>query len=164
MGLIPESRRSTGVGMATHSSILAWKILWTEEPGRPQSMGPQRWTQLSKCVCTHACAHTHTHTHTHTYVSTNLVVGRQCSVLLAVTAEIPRWLCGKESTCQRRNHRCVWSLGQKDLLEEEIATHSSILAWRSPWTEETRAIVHGVEKDQTWLRDWAHTADSVWLW
>ena len=28
--------------MATHSSILAWKILWTEEPGRePQSMGSQ---------------------------------------------------------------------------------------------------------------------------
>ena len=25
--------------MATHSSILAWKILWTEEPGRLQSMG-----------------------------------------------------------------------------------------------------------------------------
>ena len=28
--------------MATHSSILAWKIPWTEEPGRLQSMGPQR--------------------------------------------------------------------------------------------------------------------------
>ena len=28
--------------MATHSSILAWKILWTEEPGRQQSMGSQR--------------------------------------------------------------------------------------------------------------------------
>ena len=28
--------------MATHSSILAWKIPWTEEPGRPQSMGSQR--------------------------------------------------------------------------------------------------------------------------
>ena len=26
-------------GMATHSSILAWKIPWTEEPGRLQSMG-----------------------------------------------------------------------------------------------------------------------------
>ena len=26
-------------GMATHSSILAWKIPWTEEPGGPQSMG-----------------------------------------------------------------------------------------------------------------------------
>ena len=29
-------------GMATHSSILAWKIPWTEEPGRLQSMGSQR--------------------------------------------------------------------------------------------------------------------------
>ena len=26
-------------GMATHSSILAWRILWTEEPGKLQSMG-----------------------------------------------------------------------------------------------------------------------------
>ena len=29
-------------GMATHSSILAWSIPWTEEPGRLQSMGSQR--------------------------------------------------------------------------------------------------------------------------
>ena len=29
-------------GLATHSSILAWKISWTEEPGRPQSMMSQR--------------------------------------------------------------------------------------------------------------------------
>ena len=28
--------------MATHSSILAWRMLWTEEPGRLQSMGSQR--------------------------------------------------------------------------------------------------------------------------
>ena len=34
--------------MATHSSILAWKIQWTEEPGGPQSMGSQKsQTQLS---------------------------------------------------------------------------------------------------------------------
>ena len=30
----------------------------------------------------------------------------------------------------------VHSLGQEDPLEEEMATHSSILAWRIPWTEE----------------------------
>ena len=30
----------------------------------------------------------------------------------------------------------VRALGQEDPLEEEIATHSSILAWRIPWTEE----------------------------
>ena len=41
-GLIPGLRRSPGEGMATHSSFLAWKIPWTEEPGRLQSMGSQR--------------------------------------------------------------------------------------------------------------------------
>ena len=33
--------------MAPHSSPLAWKIPWTEEPGRLQSMGSLRWTRLS---------------------------------------------------------------------------------------------------------------------
>ena len=31
----------------------------------------------------------------------------------------------------------VHSLGQEDPLEKEMATHSSILAWRIPWTEES---------------------------
>ena len=35
-------------GMATHSSILAWRISQTEEPGRPQSMGLQRSQSLLK--------------------------------------------------------------------------------------------------------------------
>ena len=39
--------------MATHSSILAWRIPWTEEPGRLQSMGSQ-WVGL-KGLGTHAC-------------------------------------------------------------------------------------------------------------
>ena len=34
----------------------------------------------------------------------------------------------------------VWSLGQEDTLEKGMATHSSILAWRSPWTEEPGGI------------------------
>ena len=33
--------------MTTHSSTLAWKVPWTEEPGRLQSMGSQRQTRLS---------------------------------------------------------------------------------------------------------------------
>ena len=33
--------------MATHSIILAWRILWTEESGRLQSMGRKSWTRLS---------------------------------------------------------------------------------------------------------------------
>ena len=34
----------------------------------------------------------------------------------------------------------VWSLGQEDPLEKGMATHSSILAWRIPWTEEPRGL------------------------
>ena len=44
---------------------------------------------------------------------------------------------GKEPACQcRRCEMWVWSLGWEDPLEKEMATHSSILAWRIPWTEE----------------------------
>ena len=41
-GSIPGSGRSLEKGMAIHSSILAWSIPWTEEPGGLQSMGSQR--------------------------------------------------------------------------------------------------------------------------
>ena len=41
-GSIPGVGRSLEEGMATHSSILAWEILWTEEPGGLQSMGSQK--------------------------------------------------------------------------------------------------------------------------
>ena len=34
-------------GMAIHSNILAWRILWTEKPGGLQFMGSQSWTRLS---------------------------------------------------------------------------------------------------------------------
>ena len=37
---------------------------------------------------------------------------------------------------QKMQETPVQSLGQKDSLEEDMATHSSILAWRIPWTEE----------------------------
>ena len=42
MGYITGLGRSLEEGMATHSSILAWRISWTEEPGGLQSMGSQR--------------------------------------------------------------------------------------------------------------------------
>ena len=44
-------------GMATHASILAWRIPWTKEPGELQFMELQRVGQEQI---------THTHTHTHT--------------------------------------------------------------------------------------------------
>ena len=44
-------------GMVTHSNILAWRIPWTEEPGRLESIGSQRVGHDSSDL-----AHTHTHT------------------------------------------------------------------------------------------------------
>ena len=48
-------------GMATHSSILAWRIPWTEEPGRLQSTGLQRvghnWSDLAQHVCVCVCVY-----------------------------------------------------------------------------------------------------------
>ena len=46
-GLIPGSGRSPEKERTTHSSTLAWKIPWMEEPGGLQSMGLQSWIRLS---------------------------------------------------------------------------------------------------------------------
>ena len=48
----------------------------------------------------------------------------------------------------------VQSLDGEDPLKEEMATHSSILAWRIPWTGVAwQAIVHGVTRSRTRLSD-----------
>ena len=55
---------------------------------------------------------------------------------------------GKESACDQRTQ--VQSLGEEDLLEKGMTSHSSILAWRIPWTEEPwQTTVHRVAKSQT---------------
>ena len=47
-GLYPLVENPLEEGMATHSSILAWRIPWTEEPGGLQPVGSQKsWPQLS---------------------------------------------------------------------------------------------------------------------
>ena len=51
-----------------------------------------------------------------------------------VAIRLPWWLSGKEPTCPCRR-TWVQSLGPKDPLEKEMATHSSILAWEIGWTE-----------------------------
>ena len=55
----------------------------------------------------------------------------------------------KESSCNARD--LVQSLGWEDLLEKEMATHSSILDWRISWTEEPGGLQYGVAKSRTRL-------------
>ena len=47
----------------------------------------------------------------------------------------PRW-----RVCLPMQETRVWPLGQEDLLEKGMATHSSILAWEITWTEETGGL------------------------
>ena len=56
----------------------------------------------------------------------------------------------------------VGSLTQEAPLQEEKATHSSILAWKIPWTEEPGGPeVHGVIKNWTRLGDKGHVASIM---
>ena len=107
----------------THSSVLAWRIPGTGKPGGLQSMGSHR-------------------------------VGHDWSDW-AAAAGFPGGSNGKELACQcRRFKRCEFDpwVG-KIPLEEDMATHSSILAWRIPWTEEPwRTTVHRVIQSQIWLK------------
>ena len=89
--------------------------------------------------------------HSLTYTPSSLQIRTSCQILLTMLHSVPlsylyllpRMLSGflggtggKEPTCQYRRHkRQVQSLGQEDPPEKEIATHSSILAWRLPWIE-----------------------------
>ena len=52
-GLILGSERPLEEGMTTHSSILAWRIPWTEEPGRVQAMGSQE-SDMTEWLSTHS--------------------------------------------------------------------------------------------------------------
>ena len=53
---------------------------------------------------------------------------------------------------------CILLLGQEDPLEKEMTTHSSILAWELPWSEEPGgAEVHGVARSPTRLSDFTFT-------
>ena len=56
----------------------------------------------------------------------------------------------------------VQFLGQEDPLEKEMATHSSVLAWRIPWTEEPGGLqVLGVSQSQTRLKQLSSSSSSM---
>ena len=96
--------------MATSSSVLAWRIPGTGEPGGLPSMGSHSRTRLKR--------------------------------LSSSSSSSPRFESSASLVAQRLKRlpsmRETWVqfLGWEDALEKEMATHSSILAWRIPWTEE----------------------------
>ena len=59
---------------------------------------------------------------------------------------LPWWLRGKTSVCHAGDPGSI--PGQEDPVEKEMATHSNILAWRIPWTEEPGRL-QSTELDMT---------------
>ena len=107
--------------MATHSSTLAWRILWAGEPGGLPSIGSHRvghdWSNLA---CMHALEKEMA---THSSILAWRISG----------TEEPDGLPSMGS--HRVGHD--WSnLACMHALVKEMATHSSVLAWRIPGTEE----------------------------
>ena len=99
--------------MPTHSSILAWKIPWTEEPGDLQSLEWRSWKRLSDSMRAHV-------------VSLYLLLREMCVQVQIlqrccrvpgprlshfppqawfINVSIQGWLSNKESACQFRRHR-----------------------------------------------------------
>ena len=84
-----------------------------------------------------------------------------CLYLCAFYRGFPGGTRGKGPVCQCTRHkRWIRSLGREDPLEEDMATHSSILAWRTPWIEEPSRLQSMGLQSQTrwkWLSMHSHT-------
>ena len=72
----------------------------------------------------------------------------------------PRWLFGKESACKQETW--VRSLSQEDPLEKEMVTHSNILAWRIPQTEELCRL-QCMEAQKSWTQLSNQTTTNIIL-
>ena len=130
--------------MATHSSILAWRIPWTEGPGGLQYIGSQRirhnWSNFAR-----------TQSHTPLKVAMTKLKGKGgiwwlISKITNIVLNVPHtilsvlqgfpWQLSQKRNLPAVQEIQVQSLGQKDPLEKEMANHSTIRAWKIPWAEE----------------------------
>ena len=127
--------------MVTHSSTLAWKIPWTEEPGRLQSMGSQRVrkdrvTSLSLSLSALQILGISLIRKADILLKRIIVI---FSYLLVSSKVQHNWSSLVTQTVKNlpaMQEIWVRSLDLKDPLEKGMANHTSILTWRNPWTEE----------------------------
>ena len=144
--------------MATHSSFLAWEIPCTEEPGRIQLMSqfmpPLLFSPWYPYISINRGIHKENVVHIYNGI---LLSHKKCIWVSSNELDKPRAYSTSEVSQKRKNNWAslvgqlvknrstmqetwVWFLSWEDPLEKEMATHSSILAWRVPWT------VHGIAK------------------
>ena len=126
--------------MATHSSILAWRIPETGESGGLPSLGSHRvrqdWSDLA------AAGHAENSINDISFVAhSDLVMENRLQKSkgnLKSYMGLPDDSDGKASACNAGNRGSI--SGSEDPLEKEMATHSSTLAWKIPWMEESGGL------------------------
>ena len=166
-------------GMATHSSILAWEIPWTEEPSGLQLMGvPKEWDMTEQLSIAWSLSRYKSHCAWRrkwqptpvflpgkfhgwrSLVSYSPWGGKESDRTepLHFTSPhigLPRWLSSKESTCQCGRHG-VQCLGQEDDPGEGNGNPFQYSGLGNPMDREAWwGTVHWITKSQTWLSDWA---------
>ena len=89
----------------------------------------------------------------------------QAGSLQGTGDSVPQWLSSPVTQMVRKLSAMrwtqVWALGQEDLLEKGMATHSSILAWRIPWTEEPGGLQSWGHKQSDTTAQLTHTVGSI---
>ena len=156
--------------MATHSSVLAWRIPGTGEPGGLPSMGLHRvghdWSDLAVAVAavsipglgrspgeseSESCSVMSSSLPPLGLYSPQNSPGQDTGVgSLSLLQQIFQTQESNQDLPHCRRILYQLSCEGSPPLEKEMATHSSILAWRIPWTEEPgKAIVHGVTHTHT---------------
>ena len=139
MGSIPGLRRSSGGGNTTLTSILAWEIPWTEEPGGWQFTFKRNvlTTGIFTCLWNKT---------------------RASQVALVVKNPPANGEYGRELS---------WSLDWEEFLEEVMATYSRILAWRIPLTGEAGGLqsIRSKRMEHNWsnlarTHAWQNNANS----
>ena len=134
-----EPQKQYEKGMATHSSILAWRIPRMKEPGGLQSMGLQNWTDWT--INMHVCVRTHTptHTHTHTRLTELVFLKMECRNLPFKTGNCNNsethlglrtmafwWNWASTAVKHRFNSKCSFSIPANNQLQYYILTARSV--------------------------------------
>ena len=123
-------------GMAVHSSIIAQRIQWTEEPGSLQSTGSQRighdwatntFTNTQKITINYVITFLFPSVWQIEHLSSKNRASLVAQLVKNPSAMLETW---------------VRSLGCEEPPEKGKATHSSTLAWRIPWTVGSQRVGH----------------------
>ena len=117
--------------MATHSSIFAWKIPWTEEPGAPRSMEPQRvghdWATKHIHIYMHLSIYIHIHKRCYYYSLLYLqwleqyLIYSRSSLNYPLDGWMDEWRCGQ---MDERVHGWVVSPFREEVRRKPAVRHS----------------------------------------